>query len=1337
MKILRISLENLASLVGRHTVNFTREPLRSAGLFSISGATGSGKSTLLDALCVALYDETPRLSTAGGEMLRDGEAEISQNDPRNLLSRGKGEGLAEVAFISVDGATYTAKWSVRRARGKADKPLQQSEMVLFHGDVASSGGAAGVPAQGGRKREVLRAIEEKIGLSFHQFTRAVLLAQNEFATFLKASDRERAEILQALTGTERFEEISKSVYARCSAARMEVVAVEARLAGQAPMPVEARAAAESMLAGLEAEVAAVKEKVETRAGHLGWFARCAEARRDLEKAAVRHAAALRASEEAQPRRRELREAETAAAEARVLWEAEQGAARDQELAEKRQADAAKADALAQAARQETEQRHATAVRQYDDAATALEAAKPTLQAARDLDHQLAIRTEKLAAATLQRERAEGEWKLAQANAGKLERDRQRAHDTQEKLMAQSALLVPLRPLLPDAQAWLDRLERARKEQEALAAARANFATQAAEGKKAAEALAARRAEEAPLRQVVEADTLALASAEEKVRAVDADQLAASRQAADVARTALREFGEWWREIEEWRANGRQFDLELAQERALEEAETRTLAELEEKQLPAAEAAWAQARRSLERAQAEVAEEAVRLRSALQVGEACPVCGSREHPYAEETPDSAALRALRKEAAEREQECRTLRDRQAQAKAALPHRRTALTEKAQARAMAEARLGLLRGRQHPHALAQAILAEPEEDRATATAARLEEQEQILKALEAAEAARRSNEKAVVTLRRKKDEVVAKLAELERNLAAAEKDGARHQSLHESAAAELARCEQAGQGSVRELEPLWTAWPRARESFARDAQQSRGAVAADFDQLRGLERQSAEGKDRLRELEAALDPARTRVAETEAGVVERKKEEERSRAEHESVSRQRAAIFSGRAATAVEAELADAVRLAGQARERALQASGEAGKQAAATGEALRTAGQALGEIRTRRAEAGTRLEMWLGTFTARTERALDRAGLGALLARDESWFTNERRALRELEHAVSDAAGAQSERKQMLEQLERARPTPEEESVVQADADAQRTVLVSVEARRDAARAQVLADDQRRRESAELAQLLEEKRAAADPWERLNELIGSSDGAKFRGIAQRRSLDVLLGYANVQLTHLSGRYQLERLPESLNLIMLDRDMGDERRSVHSLSGGESFLVSLALALGLASLTSNRVRIESLFIDEGFGSLDPETLNVAMAALTRLEAQGRKVGVISHVTEMTDAIPVQIRVEKGRWGTSRVVAPGGVVEEAPPAESQNELPFILQAEVETVDLPALTAAALAILERERTAGKDKVSARALRKELACSEAAFEALRIALAGKVIPEGRSLKLP
>lgn len=158
------------------------------------------------------------------------------------------------------------------------------------------------------------------------------------------------------------------------------------------------------------------------------------------------------------------------------------------------------------------------------------------------------------------------------------------------------------------------------------------------------------------------------------------------------------------------------------------------------------------------------------------------------------------------------------------------------------------------------------------------------------------------------------------------------------------------------------------------------------------------------------------------------------------------------------------------------------------------------------------------------------------------------------------------------------------------------------------------------------------------------WAKLNELAGSADGAKFRRIAQGYTLDVLLSYANVQLRDLSRRYRLERVPETLALQVIDRDMCDEIRTVHSLSGGESFLVSLALALGLSSLSSNRMKVESLFIDEGFGSLDADTLRIAMDALESLRTQGRKIGVISHVQEMTERIPVQIRVSRAGNGRS---------------------------------------------------------------------------------------------
>ncbi|HWS27572.1 MAG TPA: SbcC/MukB-like Walker B domain-containing protein, partial [Xanthomonadales bacterium] len=196
----------------------------------------------------------------------------------------------------------------------------------------------------------------------------------------------------------------------------------------------------------------------------------------------------------------------------------------------------------------------------------------------------------------------------------------------------------------------------------------------------------------------------------------------------------------------------------------------------------------------------------------------------------------------------------------------------------------------------------------------------------------------------------------------------------------------------------------------------------------------------------------------------------------------------------------------------------------------------------------------------------------------------------------------------------------------------------------------ALQADLRADDLRRLHHIEQRALLASQRAAAQRWALLDDLIGARDGAKFKRYAQQFTLEVLIEYANEHLAHLARRYRLRRGTEALSLLVIDGDLADEVRSVHSLSGGETFLVSLALALGLASLSAQRLRVESLFIDEGFGSLDADTLNTAMEALDRLQAQGRRIGVISHVHDMAERIGVQVRVETLGAGRSRVVVIG---------------------------------------------------------------------------------------
>ena len=176
--------------------------------------------------------------------------------------------------------------------------------------------------------------------------------------------------------------------------------------------------------------------------------------------------------------------------------------------------------------------------------------------------------------------------------------------------------------------------------------------------------------------------------------------------------------------------------------------------------------------------------------------------------------------------------------------------------------------------------------------------------------------------------------------------------------------------------------------------------------------------------------------------------------------------------------------------------------------------------------------------------------------------------------------------------------------------------------------------------------AKYQQQIEQIKAEEYRWGRIYDLIGHKEGTKFQKIAQEHHLDILVEYANQQLQPLAPRYQLHRIPDSLSLAIIDLDMNSEVRPVLSLSGGETFLVSLALALAIANMASGSMKLESLFIDEGFGTLDPASLHMVMNALDHLQSQGRKVVLISHVQEMHERIPVQIQVKPVGAGASTI-------------------------------------------------------------------------------------------
>lgn len=1043
MKILAIRGRNLASLAGDFEVDFESEPLASAGLFAISGPTGSGKSTLLDALCLALYNDTPRTHRTSGKVPDVGEDQLTVQDPRNLLRRGTGEGHAEVDFVANDGVAYRSRWSVRRAHGRAGGRLQGVELRLARRD-------DDVPIGEG-VREVLTEIEARVGLTFEQFTRAVLLAQNQFFAFLQAGDNERAELLEALTGTGELAEISKRAFERAKEERQELELLEARLEGEKSLDTEARAELEtkrqtaaSELEKRQAAKSELEEQKRWHEAHAEAVDKENEARTRLEEARARREAAA-------PRRRKLARIE-AVAPARPKLEARERSAYELESATKEAAEARTLVTRAETEAAEAEKALTKAREELEAAEEAAEKARPKLDRARVHDAEI--------------EGHEKTWQKAKTERG-------------EAVSAEDKAKRALESHRKDAEA------KRRKHEEI------------------ARWLEDRREKLEGLGQRWERWDSLLAQAGQR----EAERKAAQRQLEEA-------------EAEEKEARQARGDAEPALDRAQE--------------------ALAVAERALV-----TAESVEALRRGLDEGEPCPVCGATHHPYAAEAPELEP--ASTGEAAQKTETARATRDRLARAS----------TQAAETLRQIEAELEKISSR----------IDRAHEKRGGAKAQR----DALL------------------------DELDAAFAESAWREAWAEDPAAFHASSRKQAETWNSQSGEAG-----ELE-------------------------------RSLEKLETEGKA----LETALEGASERKVKAEKAFAE-------AGGRRGELRKKREALFGGRPVEEVEKELREAVRAAKTEEGRRAKASAEAAEAKARAEERVVRSAKALEEKTEAGKVASQELEAWIESH----DEVEDLEELRELLGPSSEWIAEERRALQALETAIEKAVSVVQEREERRSELEERRPTERgAEEVVEAlaktagELEESRKVVneLDVELRRD---------DERRQRSEELRSELERQGEVVDRWDKLNALIGSADGKKFRNYGQQLTLDVLLGYANEHLRDLARRYRLERIDDSLGLLVIDRDMGDEQRSVHSLSGGETFLVSLALALGLASLSSHRVKVESLFIDEGFGSLDADTLGLAMDALDRLQALGRKVGVISHVQEMTERIATRVVVRKRAGGKSEV-------------------------------------------------------------------------------------------
>ncbi len=1254
MKILRIALHNIASLAGTHTVDFTKEPLRSAGLYSISGATGAGKSTLLDALCLALYDATPRLQNVGRlyELRQDkSEKGERQDDTRSLLRRGATDGFAEVAFIGVDQQVWTARWSVRRGYKKADGKLQAVEMALYRGliDVGTNGQVE----VGGRKLGVLAAIATKIGLTFEQFTRAVLLAQNDFAAFLKADDRQRAEILQALTGTELFEKISQEVHRRSAEEKKQYEQIDSQLTGNSPLSDEERAAAEASVQVAQEQLNQSTAALKKYESFLEWFRIRTERESNVQKAKQQLQDATLRQSASTTQRSELHFTEIVAREAKPLRTAHEIAIQSVRLNS-----IAKKEALEQV--QKIDLELANLLEKIQNTSQSLDQVKreqidlePALTKARCLDTLLVPATTRfdkslmsLNAARILQVAAKSKHEEAQSRQSVL-------IAKQTELETSKSSLQSWEPLAKQASTWLDRMDRAIDAKKAIdTALKASEAIHISFVESETSIRAARLSKDESENVFRAADKL-LQEALVSENQFDPEKLASDRsllegtlQATSDLKIRLIEISKQQQKLAELNADLQRLTLAQSQDRNSHD-------KLLKKELPEAVIAAQVSLQQLEAIQLAIDDHAKRLRLVLQDGKECPVCGSTEHPYSEHAPDAdaTAVKAAKKSVKQFEKQRDLLLSKAVELNVNIQNREQQILKCQLDIQQTTPGSESISTENIDHDEVRAILEFPSNDERLDAAAELfTKAKSALEQITATEKACREAMKITADCR-SAVEFARKLAnETQQSFSDCEKHHAVIGQQQSQANATWIQSKSSYADLVKRLDDVWVLLPDLQIHFDRDSVVAREQFATKVNAFNLIDNQLKQCGSQLQEIATEIGPLEESLRYVEKEFSRCELDYQAAKAELDRHKIERLQIFGGESATDIESKMI--------AKQEAIEkeflslsgSNNELEKQLASAKANLESATLAASQAEDSLQQTQTGLDAWLAKFATQTSRLLSLSELDEVLARDDSWIQEQRQSLKDVDDAVVNAQGALDVYLLQMKTHLETQPTEKPEFTIVDAANLERTTHQQAKDSLESARLVLLNDDQRIEKNAGLLKQLQDQRNAAQPWIQLNEVIGSADGAKFRVIAQRKTLDVLLRYANHQLRQLAMRYRLQRLPESLNLIVIDCDMEDERRSIHSLSGGESFLVSLALALGLASLTSNRVRIESLFIDEGFGSLDPATLNTAMGALMQLESQGRKVGVISHVAEMSDLIPVQVKVIKGRGGKSTIEIPG---------------------------------------------------------------------------------------
>ena len=1208
MKILAIRLKNLASLAGPFEIDFTAEPLASAGLFAITGPTGAGKSTLLDALCLALFGAVPRLNNTGRDAkVPDADGEIATGDPRTLLRRGTGEGYAEVDFVGVDGRRYRARWEANRAREKAGGKLQASRQSLRDIDQDQ--------LLASQKGEYKTQLEAALGLNFEQFTRAVLLAQSEFSAFLKADDNDRSELLEKLTDTALYTRLGRRAFDKTKEAREAHKLLQDQATGVTPLAPEARAELDERFNAAQQQLKLQQAQLRQLEQQHSWL-------KDLRQLQDAHQAATEQLHSAQ------QQWESLAGERVKLTRLEQLGPQRHQFARKTELDALLTPLAAQIAAHtqqhvELSERQSQLEQHLDAAKVALSEAQQQHSAGAPLLRQAF--EEQSTLARLAREVAQSaEAKLTAQQAcaegqNAIQALLEKQSDVAERLQRIAAGLEQSAHLAPLSDAWnayRDRLQQLMLIGNRLNKGEAELASLEQNAVNSAEALATQKQQLEVLFKEAGAEPDAVAEQIGILGTLLQDNRKQLRAFEDLSRLWATQ-----QDLDKRTSELQQRQLSAQQERErLTQDGVKTKAEL-----TVAEQTLTVTRELLERQRLARSASVEELRAQLQDDQPCPVCGSNEHPYHQ--PEALLQSLGRHDESEQanaqhvvDQLKEKLIELRAEVGGVIAQQKELLQQQEQLTAQQQALAPSLDA--HPQA---PQLMNQDADKRDAWLTRQSEQ------LNQSIAQDEQRQSALLTLQQDAARLTQQLRQAE--------------TAHQQAAQHLSNQQRELRSDRQRLDEELTAFANLLPADTLEALRLEPAatfmqldrqIAERLAQVDQQKEELTEQQQRQQSLEKEQDRQQTRVQHSQAAELQFN-----SLAEQQQTCQQQLTQLLGEHSSAEhwQQQLEQAVEQARSAETTTAQELQNVRTQLVQIAAELKAQQERLQALESEDEDLAGKIADWRARHPE-----LDDGGLEDLLRVDDAQLAQLRQRLQLNEKAIEQARVLLQERDQrLLDHQAQHNGNLDAEQLAKALADLQDQFNVS-EQQCAELRAEQAEDQRRQNANQALAQQIADAYAEYQRWARLSALIGSATGDTFRKIAQAYNLDLLVHHANVQLRQLVKRYRLKRGGSMLGLLVMDTEMGDELRSVHSLSGGETFLVSLALALGLASMASSTLKIESLFIDEGFGSLDPESLQLAMDALDGLQAQGRKVAVISHVQEMHERIPVQIQVQRQGNGLS---------------------------------------------------------------------------------------------